>query len=62
MAQIQGHTRKEKKWQMMETLIWIGAALAALIFWFAVRICQAAKQMDEAFDALDREIAQRNKR
>ena len=47
---------------MMEALIWIGVALAVLIFWFAVRMCQAAKQMDEAFDALDREIEQRGKK
>ena len=46
----------------MEILIWIGVALAVLVFWFAVRMCQAAAEMDRAFDELDREIEKRNKR
>jgi TM2 domain-containing membrane protein YozV len=43
----------------MEILIWTGVALAVLIFWFAWSMCRAAKRIDEAFDALDREIEQR---
>ena len=47
---------------MMEALIWIGVALAVLVFWFAVRMCQAAAEMDRAFDELDQELDRRAKK
>jgi di/tricarboxylate transporter len=46
----------------MDLLIWIGVALSALVYWIAWSLCRAAKQMDEALDALDRELEQRGKR
>jgi len=41
-------------------LIWVGIGVALVaIIWIAWSMCRAAADMDRAFDALDREMANR---
>jgi len=46
----------------MMMMIWIGGGLSIVIALFAWQLCRAAKQMDQAFDELDKDLARRAKK